>query len=413
MMFFQYAVWGMWLPVLGQYLEGHLGFSGAQIGMILGLAGSVGAITSPFIAGQVADRYFATEKFLALLLFLGGIFTWTMSYTSSYVPWVVLAVAYSVVYMPTIALTNSLAFAHLKNPKKDFPLVRVWGTVGWIFAGWFFSIVWLQTDIGIQSYPPFIGGDFRPDVTARLIDALKFAGTLSFLYAAFALLFLPHTPPKKDAVEKLAFAKAFRMLSIRSFAVLITASLLVSVVHQIYFMKTGQFLVFMGLNDALIPQVMSIGQFAEIAVMFALGMMIKRLGFRWVIFIGAMAYFCRYAIFGTITLPLWFIIVSQALHGLCFTCFFAAAFIYVDRIADEDIRHSAQTVFGIVILGGGPVLGGWLLGFLEKLFTPLGGQLDYSKLWYTLACIGLAAAILIATVFQDEGKDTLKKTERA
>ena len=401
MMFLQYAVWGIWLPVLGQYLEGYLGFSGAQIGMILGLAGSVGAISAPFIAGQVADRYFSTEKFLGFLLIVGGIIKWITAYMTGYMPWLLLSIAYSVVYMPTLALTNSLAMAHLDDPNREFSLVRVWGTIGWIVAGWVFSILWLQTNIGFTTLPPFVGGIDRPDVTLRLVDALKFSGILSILYGVYCYS-LPKTPPKKDAIAKLAFVKAFALLKRPSFAVLVSASLLVSIVHQIYFMKTGQFLVFMGLKEGLIPQVMSIGQFAEIIVLAMLGLMLKRLGFKGVLFIGGLAYFARYAIFGTTTLPLSVIVVSQALHGICFACFFAAAFIYVDRVADVDIRHSAQTVFGIIILGGGPVLGGILLGMLEKWFT-VEGVLNYSQLWYTLAGIGLAAALLIISAFKDEG----------
>jgi hypothetical protein len=147
---------------------------------------------------------------------------------------------------------------------------------------------------------------------------------------------------------------------------------------------------------------MTIGQFAEIAVMAALGLMLKRLGFRWVIFIGALAYFARYAVFGTVSLPLGVIVTSQALHGFCYACFFAAGFIYVDRLATADIRHSVQTVYGIIILGLGPVLGGFLLAWLESMFKSTDGVWDYSKLWYTLGGIGLATGLLIAALFRDE-----------
>src|SRR2546423_6374309 len=130
--------------------------------------------------------------------------------------------------------------------------------------------------------------------------------------------------------------------------------------------------------------------------------MLARMGFRWVMVLGALAYFARYAVFGTVSLPLSVIVVSQALHGLCYACFFAAAFIYVDRLADADVKHSAQTVFGIIILGGGPVLGGYLLGVLARAFTPAGGSLDYSGLWYTLSAIGLTAALILLGLFRDE-----------
>ena len=206
MMFLQYAVWGIWLPVLGEYLQaspasGGLGFSGGQVGMILGLAGSIGALSAPFVAGQMADRYFSTERFLGVLLILGGVIKWITASQTGYAAWLGLSILYSVVYMPTLALTNSLAMAHLKEPEREFPAVRVWGTIGWIVAGWCFSLFWLQTDLRLQPWPPFIGGPEAPGVTHRLADALRISGVLSVLYGAFAFS-LPHTPPGGKASSR-------------------------------------------------------------------------------------------------------------------------------------------------------------------------------------------------------------------
>ncbi len=406
MMLLQYAVWGAWLPIAARFLqasteEGGLGFTGYQVGLILGLAGSIGAVTSPFIAGQIADRYFSAEKFLALLLAVGAAVKWVTAYQTSFSAWLILSIVYSVVYMPTLALSNSVAFANLSDTKKDFPKVRVWGTIGWIVASWTFPMIWLQTDLKLQLMPPFLSGPEVENVTARLVDALKFSGMISLGYAGYCFL-LPNTPPKRDAAETLAVAKAFALFRKPSFTLLVLASLPISVIHQIYFMQTGPFLSEIGLKDSLIGPVMTIGQFAEIAVMAALGLMLKRIGFRWVIMIGALAYFARYAVFGTVSLPLEVIVLSQALHGFCYACFFAAGFIYVDRLATDDIRHSVQTVYGIIILGLGPVLGGFLLGWLESMFKSTEGVWDYSKLWYTLGGIGLATGLVIAAFFRDE-----------
>lgn len=403
MMFLQYAAWGAWLPVAARYLtapvaEGGLGFNGGQVGMILGLAGSIGAIGSPFIAGQLADRWFSTERFLAFLLLVGSAIQWTLSEQTSYGAWLVLAVLYSLVYMPTLALSNSLAFAHLTDRTRQFPKVRVWGTIGWIAASWIFPMIWLQTDLRLQAMPPFVVGPEVPHVTARLADALKFSGLISLGYAAFSLL-LPHTPPKKGAVESLAFAKAFRLLGNRSFAVLVAASLPISIIHQIYFLQAGPYLAFCGLKDSEIGPAMTVGQFSEIAIMAGLGWMLRRLGPRNVITIGALAYFVRYLIWSTTGLPVELTVASLTIHGICYACFFASAFIYVDRLAPPDVRHSAQTVFGILILGGGPVLGGWLSGFLSERYTT-GGALDYSALWLTLSAIGLATAVLFFALFR-------------
>jgi hypothetical protein len=306
--------------------------------------------------------------------------------------------------MPTLSLTNSIAFAHLQDPDRQFPAVRVWGTIGWIAASWAFPLFWLLRDVRPQALPPFYRGVEAADVTARLVDSLIASGVLSILYAGLCFA-LPHTPPRRDAVEPLAFRKAFALLRRRSFAVLVVASLLISVIHQVYFMQTAPFFSSLGLADSQIGPAMTIGQFAEIVVMVATGWLLARLGFRWVIALGAFAYFLRYLVFASDGLPVGLVVGSQALHGVCYACFFAAAFIYVERLAEPDVRHSAQTVFGMTILGVGPVVAAPFVQWLEARFgEPGGGFVDYSPLWYTTAAIGLAVAILVAALFRDEAR---------
>ena len=405
MMFLQYALWGAWLPLTARYLsasvaEGGLGFTGSQIGMTLGLAGSIGAVMAPFIAGQIADRYFSTERILAFLVTAGGVVKWITSYQTEYSAWLVLSIIYSVLYMPTLALSNSITFSHIDDQENDFPKIRIWGTIGWIVASWVFPMIWLQTNLNFQWMPPFIVGAEVSNVTSRLADALKFSGLISITYGAFCFL-LPHTPPKKDATEKLAFKKAFKLFRFSSFTTLVIASLAVSVIHQIYFLQTGPFLSHLGILDSQIGPAMTIGQFAEILTMAYLGFFLKRLGFKKVITIGVAAYFMRYAIFGTESFPVWVIVASQAFHGFCYAFFFAAAFIYVDKLADEDVRHSAQTVFGIIILGGGPVIGGWLSGYLQNIYT-VENIFNYSNFWYTVSAIGLATTVFFYALFREQ-----------
>ncbi len=369
MMFLQYAVWGAWLPVVGKYLGsaailndagerigGGLGFTGTQIGVILGTAGAVGAITAPFIAGQVADRWFAAERCLFVLMFLGGIVKYLTAGMNGYTEWLIMSIAYSVLYMPTIAISNSLAFSHLSDPKKQFPPIRVWGTIGWIAVSWVFPMVWLQHDLHLQSMPPFLVGEEHPDVVSRLADALRFSGMLSAGYAFYCLLVLPHTPPKKS-VESLALARAAGLwLENKGLLALTLIALPIAALHTIYFIQTSQFLPTLeGVRDSDIGPAMSIGQFSEIFVLGALGFFLKHAGFKWALIVGALAYCARYAVFA-LGAPTELVIASQALHGVCFACFYATAFIYVDRVSPVDVRHSAQTLFGIVILGVGPLL---------------------------------------------------------
>lgn len=411
MMFLQYAVWGLWLPILGRYLQapvadGGLGFTAKQVGWIIGLGASVGAVTAPFIAGQFADRYFRAERFLAFLLFSGGIVQILLAQQTTYTGWIVFSILYSILYMPTLSLTNSVAFANLENTERQFPKVRVWGTLGWIAAAWIFPMVWLQTGLRFSPLPPFIVGDDLPDATHRLIHAMTISGGLSVLYSLYCFVALPATPPKKDGVESIAFAKAFGLMSRPSVFILIISSLLIAMIHQVYFIQTSTFLQARGLKDSLIGPAMSIGQFAEIIVMSFLGLMLTRLGFKWVIVLGALGYVARYGIWAIDGMPLSVLVASQAFHGFCYACFFAGTYIYIDRIAPPDVRNSAQTVIGIVILGLGPVLASITFPIILELTgsetsakPPI---IDYTGLWSTLAAVGLFVAVLVAFTFREE-----------
>jgi nucleoside transporter len=384
MMFLQYAVWGAWLPTAATYLTKALGFTGAQMGLILGTAGSIGAVAAPFIAGQVADRWFNTERCLAVLLVAGAAFNWVLATQTSFESWLVLSIAYSVVFMPTLALSNSLALANLPDPQRQFPIVRVFGTIGWIAASAAFPWIW-----NVQDAPQ------------RLVESFRFSAWIALAYALWCLVALPATPPRREGVEPLAFAKALRMLGIPAFAVLVAVSLPISVIHNIYFLNASNFLISLGLKTGETGPAMAIGQVSELVVMMGLGWMLKGLGFRAVIGMGALAYAVRYLIWSQTSLPVALLVGSQVLHGVCYACFFAASYIYVDRVAPPDVRHSAQTVFGILILGGGPILGGWLSGRLSEAFQGPEG-LDYSRLWLTVSLIGLGAAIAFVALFRNQ-----------
>ena len=409
MMFLQWALFGLWIPVIGRFLlapaaEGGLGFDNTQVGWILGISATIGAFLAPFLGGQIADRYIPTQRLMAALLVVGGILQWVVSYQTTFGAWLWLSIASAAALAPLAALSNSLAFAHMTDPARQFPMVRLWGTIGWIVPAWVFPMVWLQTDLFLTWKPPFLVGLERPDAVGRLIDGLRVSAMLAMVYALYCLTLLPHTPPKRRAHEPLAFRKAFKLFGRRSFAVLMVASLLIACIHQIYFIQTAPLLSSLGMRDADIMPAMSVGQFAEIGMIAVLGLLLKRLGFRKVMTIGAAAYILRFAVMGTPGLPLEVIVASLSLHGICFACFYAAAFIYVDRLADEDVRHSAQTVFGI-LLGAGPVIGGWLNGLLARTYTPCGGNLNYSAFWYTVSAVGVVATLVLWTLFRDETRD--------
>ncbi len=411
MMFLQYAVWGLWLPILGRYLqaetvEGGLGFSARQVGWIVGMGASIGAITAPFIAGQFADRYFRAERFLGFLLLAGGIIQIILARQTSFSGWIIFSIMYSILFMPTLSLTNSVTFANLAKVETQFPKVRIFGTFGWIAAAWIFPMIWLQSGLQLQALPPFLVGDERSDITHRLIDAMTASGILSICYAIYCFFFLPATPPKKDAVESIAFVKAFQLIAKPSVMILVISSLIIAMIHQIYFIQTAQFLTVSGLKQSLVMPAMSIGQFAEIIAMAILGFLLTRFGFKWVIVLGALAYVARYSIWGVPGMPLWALVSSQALHGFCYACFFATTYMYIDRVAPRDIRNSAQTVIGIIILGLGPALASVMLPIILDLTgsqteaTP--AYINYKGLWFTLAALGLFVAVLVALTFNPE-----------
>lgn len=423
MMFLQYAIWGVWLPILSRLLgtaveDGGLGFSDGQIGTLFGFAASIGAITAPFICG-LADRHFSAQRFLAVLLVLGGIVKYITAQQTEYTAWLYLSILYSILYMPTISLTNSICFANIKDTENEFPRIRFWGTIGWIAASWIFPWVFLQHDLQFQALPPFLAGEEYADATSRLAIALQVSGIVSILYAGFAMM-LPNTPPKKDKVESIAFVKAFALLKRPSILWLVLASLPIAVVHQIYFLKAGPYLVeVIGLKDSTIGPAMTVGQVAELAVIAFLGVFIKRLGFRTTLAIGCMGYVLRYAIWGAIAMGddvssfgVTLAILSQGLHGFCFACFFAAAYIYIDHIAEADIRVSAQAVFGVIILGIGPVFSGPAMVLLANSFGDGISVTNYAGMWFSLSALSLVTTIALFALFRDERDDDDDPSER-
>lgn len=405
MMFLQYAVWGIWLPYLANYLtadkvRGGLGFSGGQMGWILGLAGSIGALAAPFMAGQIADRFINAERWLGILLILGGAVKFYTSFVTDYHTFLILSILYSVFYMPTLALTNSVAFANLEDPERSFPPVRTWGTIGWIVASNLFPLLWLQTDIHFTWLPFFFEGKEKTDATHLLADCLKFSGAISVLYGFWAFFALPKTPPSKSAENPLAFAKAFGMLAHPGFLVVTLAALPIAMIHQVYFMRTGPFLESLGFVTSKVGPIMSIGQISEILFLACLGLLLRRIGYKWTIALGALAFAGRYAIFSYGAPETRGVVVAaMALHGICYAFFFAGAYVYIDRVCTKDIRHSAQTVFGIIILGLGPVLAGAYNQWLDDYAKGASG-VDWHKLWQVQAAIGLGAAALVGLAFR-------------
>ena len=413
MMAMQFAVYGLWLPIAGRFLkadpatEGGLGFTDSQVGWIIGLAASIGAICSPFVT-QFADRHFSAQRFLGVLMICGGIVKLITVQQTSFAAWLALSVVFAMLFMPAAAICNALAMRHLSNPTRQFAGVRLWSTVGWISVAWFFPLIALKTNVSFQWLPPFFRGDDVDFVAAKMLTSVRWSGLLAIGYGMFAFFVLPNTPPVKTEKKRFAAIEAFAMLRRPSFCVMLIVTLMLSVTHVNYFVQMSSFLKVIGLDDAYIMPVMSVGQGMELLMYAILGRLLTRFGFRTILILGALAFALRFALHGTTDLPLGLQIAGQAFHGICYAFVFGTCFIYVDKLAPKEIKNSAQSVYNFVFYGIGPFMAVQLNSLLASRFAK-DDVLDvqgFQGYWYVLAGIGLLAAIIMGVFFRDE---TLEK----
>jgi nucleoside transporter len=379
MMFLQYAIWGAWAPVLSSYLITDLGFSGGQVGWIYALL-PLATIIAPFIGGQVADRYFASERVIGFLAVTGGVVLIVVARTTDFGVMAGLMLLYSLLYAPTLALTNSIAMINLKDSEEEFGRIRVWGTLGWIAAGLMLT-GWRR--LGEGGVLPVVAG-----------DTLLLGGLLSIVMGLQSFT-LPHTPPRREGVNPWAFAESLKMLRSKDFAIFVGITFVVATELEFYYILTAPFLQGpIGVSGANIPAVMTIGQLAEIFVMaFFLSKALKKYGMRRTLAIGVLAWPIRYVIFA-IGSPGWLVIASLALHGFCYVFFFVAAFIYVDKVAPPDVRASAQSLIAIVSLGLGRFLGSLFAGGIRDFFTA-----DGVTNWTAVFLVPCALTMLCAVAF--------------
>ncbi len=387
MMFLQYAIWGAWAPVLSAYLLNDLGFTGTQVGIIYSLL-PLATIISPFIGGQIADRYFASQKVVALLQLVGGALLIYISTISDYSTMLWLMFIYCLLYAPTLALTNSIALINLKNSEKEFGQIRVWGTIGWIVAG-----------LALSGWRVVAKGEASMGFAG---DTLLLAGIFSLVMGLVSLA-LPDTPPEKTAANPLAFLEAVKMLKNKNTLIFFIIAFIVSTELMFYYVLTAPFLTSakIGIDSSTVAGVMVIGQIAEIIVMaFLLPYFLPRYGIRKTMILGILAWPLRYLIFAIGT-PTWLVIASLALHGFCYVFFFTVAFIYVDRIAAKDIRHSAQSLINLVVLGVGSYIGSNFAGFIQSIFTS-GSETDWTGVFLVPFFLTVLSAAVFLIFFREE-----------
>ena len=348
MMFLQYAIWGAWAVSLGGYMNNTLQFTGLQIGSIYSTT-AIAAIISPLLMGFLADRLFSTEKLIGALHLIGAGLLAAAAFSEDFTQLYVIMLIYAMCYMPTLALTNSISFANIGDPEKDFPSIRVWGTWGWIVVGWLVGFV-LDVPPGQSHYPVLL------------------AALLSALLGIFSIAALPHTPPQKtDEPQEKTGASVIELLSDSSFLVFAICSFLICIPLSFYYSYAN---VFLADIDAPYPTALqTIGQLSEVVFMAAMPFFIMRLGIKRMLICGMLAWTLRYLAFGNLSLPL--VTFGLILHGVCYDFFFVASQIYVDNRADASQRARAQSFIAFVTMGLGMFVGSYAAGWTADQYPPV------------------------------------------
>jgi nucleoside transporter len=383
MMFLQYFVWGAWYVTMGTYLLRTLQFSGQESGLAYSTT-ALAAMVSPFFVGLVADRFFATERILAALHLVGALLLFYVSTLTDFSTFYPVLLGYTLCYMPTLALTNSLSFHHMRDPGREFPGIRVLGTIGWIAAG--FAISALHAESAALQF--------------RLAAAASAAlGLFSFI--------LPHTPPArvghKVTTRDILGLDALELLKERSFAIFVIGSFLICIPLQFYYAFTNPYLTELGVTNTAAIQTM--GQMSEIGFMLVMPFFFRRLGVKWMLLIGMATWALRYVLFafGDGGSLLWMVYLGILVHGICYDFFFVTGQIYVDQKAPLHIRGAAQGFIAFVTLGVGMFVGSYMSGWVvdQYTYTQGGAQLHtWQPIWLIPAAFAAGVLVLFALFFR-------------
>ena len=392
MMFLQYAIWGAWYVTVGNYM-GAIGMS--HVIHWAYTVSPIAAIVSPFFLGMVADRYFATEKVLGVLHIVGGLAMFLAPFVAegenaSATIFILLLLLNMLCYMPTVALTNSLAFHHMTNQEKQFPVIRVFGTIGWIVVGIFVSKV--------------LGAD-------ETAIPLKIAGVLGVLMGFFSFV-LPHTPPsnkgEKVTARQILGIDALKQLNTKPFIVFIISAFLICIPLSVYYAYAPVFVNGSGIENPAFK--MSFGQMSEAFFILIMPLLFSYIGIKKMLLTGMAAWVLRYVLFalGAPDTIVWMILSGIILHGICYDFFFVAGFIYVDKKATNEIRGQAQGFVVLATYGLGMLIGSQVAGYLfNGMITATGKEAlaQWQNFWWVPAVLAAVVLVFFAIFFNDKEVD--------
>ena len=395
MMFLEFFIWGAWFVTLGTFLGNNLKATDGEIALAFSTQ-SWGAIIAPFVIGIIADRYFNAERILGVLHILGGVLMYFMYGTTEFDDFYILVLGYMILYMPTLALVNSVSFNQMKNPAKEFSLVRVFGTLGWVIAGLSISYVF-NWDQGIN-----IGDGLLRNTILMTAIASAILGVFSFT--------LPKTPPRAATTGKISFKEILGLDSLtlfkdKNFLIFFMSSVLICIPLAFYYQNANPFLVEIGMNNP--TGKMTLGQVSEIAFMLLLPYFFTKFGFKKTILVAMAAWVVRYLLFafGDVNELGFMLIIGIALHGICYDFFFVSGQIYTDSKAGGKFKSSAQGLITLATYGVGMFIGFWVAGKISTAYVINDGKHIWQTIWMYPAGFALVVFILFAIFFKTEKID--------
>jgi len=391
MMFLEFFIWGGWFVTLGTYMGNNLDASGAETAMAFSTQ-SWGAIVAPFIIGLIADRFFNAERILGVLHLLGAVLMYQMSHSTEFANFYPYVLGYMIVYMPTLALVNSISFRQIKNPAKFFPYIRVFGTLGWIISGLIISLVFMWDSEESIAQGMLSNTFLMVSIASGVLGVFSFA--------------LPKTPPQnKEGKMKLTDIlglDALKLLKDRNFLVFFLSSILICIPLAFYYQNLSPFLTELKVDNSTAWA--SLGQVSEVLFMLLLPLFFTKFGFKKTLIFGMLAWAIRYALFayGNAGDLFFMLVIGIALHGICYDFFFVSGQIYTDSKAGEKYKSAAQGLITLATYGVGMLIGFWVAGQVVDHYLVNDGLHNWESIWFFPALFALGVLVLFALMFKNE-----------